>query len=183
VACLYAGVRPERVRCVINLEGFGLPPSDPSQSVKRARQWLKELKETPSFNDYESFEQLAAAISRRHPRIEPARARHLAGIWAYADEQGRVRLWGDPRHKRVFPTLYRREENEAMWREISAPMLALAGEQSSYIAQWPEGNALEAFRRCVPGCIVEVIQDAGHLLHLEKPQNIAPLIEAFLDAH
>ena len=183
VACLYAGVRPERVRCVINLEGFGLPPSDPSQSVKRARQWLKELKEAPSFNDYESFEQLAAAISRRHPRIAPSRARHLAGIWAYCDEQRRVRLWGDPRHKRVFPTLYRREESEAVWREISAPMLALAGEQSSYIAQWPERNALEAFRRCVPGCIVKMIQEAGHLLHLEKPESIAPLIEAFLDAH
>jgi pimeloyl-ACP methyl ester carboxylesterase len=183
VACLYAGVRPERVRCVVNLEGFGLPPSVPSQAPQRLRQWLSELRETPSFNDYESFEQLAAAILRRHPRIEPARARHLAGIWAYADGQGRVRLWGDARHKRIFPTQYRREESEAAWREISAPMLALAGENSSYIAQWPEGRAIEEFHRCVPACTVNMIEGAGHLLHLEKPEIIAPLIEAFLDAH
>jgi pimeloyl-ACP methyl ester carboxylesterase len=183
VACLYAGVRPERVRCVVNLEGFGLPPSLPSQAPKRLRQWLSELKETPTLNDYASFEQLSEAIQRRHPQIEPLRARYLAGIWAYADEQGRVRLWGDPRHKRIFPTLYRREESEAAWREITAPMLALAGEKSSYLAQWQGGSALEDFLRCVPECEVKVIEGAGHLLHLERPELIAPLIEAFLDAH
>ena len=183
VACLYAGVRPERVRCVVNLEGFGLPPGVPSQAPKRLRQWLSELKEKPSLNDYDSFEQLSAAIQRRHPHIEALRARHLASIWAYADERGRVRLWGDARHKRIFPMMYRREESEAIWREISAPMLALAGENSSYLAQWPEGNALEQFHRCVPACTVKLIEGAGHLLHLEKPEALAPLIEAFLDAH
>jgi pimeloyl-ACP methyl ester carboxylesterase len=183
VACLYAGVRPERVRCVVNLEGFGLPPSLPSQAPKRLRQWLSELQETPTLNDYASFEQLSEAILRRHPQIEPLRARYLAGIWAYADERGRVRLWGDARHKRIFPTLYRRAESEAVWREITAPMLALAGEKSSYLAQWQGGSALDDFRRCVPECEVQVIEGAGHLLHLERPEFIAPLIEAFLDAH
>lgn len=183
VACLYAGVRPERVRCVVNLEGFGLPPSVPSQAPKRLRQWLNGLKDTPTLNDYASFEHLSEAIQRRHPQIESLRARFLAGIWAYDDEQGRVRLWGDARHKRVFPTLYRREESEAVWREITAPMLALAGEKSSYLAQWQGGSAVEDFRRCVPECTVKVIEDAGHLLHLERPELIAPLIEAFLDAH
>jgi pimeloyl-ACP methyl ester carboxylesterase len=183
VACLYAGVRPERVRCVVNLEGFGLPPSAPSQAPKRLRQWLNELQDTPTLNDYASFEQLSEAIQRRHPQIESMRARFLAGIWANADEQGRVRLWGDARHKRIFPTLYRREESEAVWREITAPMLALAGEKSSYLAQWQGGSAVEDFRRCVPECTVKVIEGAGHLLHLERPELIAPLIEAFLDAH
>jgi pimeloyl-ACP methyl ester carboxylesterase len=37
VVCLYAGVRPERVRRVIDLEGFGLPQSKPTQAPKRLR--------------------------------------------------------------------------------------------------------------------------------------------------
>jgi pimeloyl-ACP methyl ester carboxylesterase len=183
VACLYAGVRPERVRSIVNLEGFGLAPGVPSQAAKRLRQWLRELNEKPSFNDYDSFEQLREAIQRRHPRIEAPRAGHLASVWAYADEQGRVRLWGDARHKRIFPAMYRREESEAVWREISAPMLALAGENSTYLAQWPDGNALEQFRSSIPSCTMKVIEGAGHLLHLERPEALAPLIEAFLDAH
>ncbi len=183
VACLYAGVRPERIRCIVNLEGFGLPATVPSQAPGRVRQWLDELKVTPAFNEYGSFEQLAGAIRQRHPRIDAARARFLAGAWAYADEQGRVRLRGDARHKRVYPLLYRRDESEACWREIKAPMLALAGAQSSYLAQWSGGSAIEDFRRCVPASRVTVIEEAGHLLHLERPEAVAPLIEAFLDAH
>jgi pimeloyl-ACP methyl ester carboxylesterase len=183
VACLYAGVRPERVRCIVNLEGFGLPATVPSQAAARMRQWLDELQLTPSFNEYDSFDQLSGAIQQRHPRIDAARARFLATAWAYADEQGRVRLRGDARHKRVFPLLYRRDETEACWREIKAPMLALAGAQSSYLAQWRDNSAVEDFRRCVPGSTVNVVAGLGHLLHLERPDVVAPLIEEFLDAH
>ena len=32
IACSYAGIRPERVRCVVNLEGFGLARTAPSPS-------------------------------------------------------------------------------------------------------------------------------------------------------
>ena len=44
VAMLYAGVRPERVRRLVNLEGFGMPRSSPAQAPKRIAQWLDELK-------------------------------------------------------------------------------------------------------------------------------------------
>jgi pimeloyl-ACP methyl ester carboxylesterase len=183
VACVYAGVRPERVRCIVNLEGFGLPQTLPSQAPRRLRQWLDELRETPAFNEYESYEQLAIAIQRRHPRIDAPRARYLAGIWAHEDEAGRIRLMGDARHKRVFPGLYQRDENEAVWRGITAPMLALAGAESTYLTQLGGERGIGEFRRCVAHCEVKMIADAGHLLHLEQPQILAPLIEAFLDSH
>ncbi len=183
VACIYAGLRPERVRCVISLEGFGMAPTQPAQAPQRLRQWLEELRTTPAFNQYESFEQLAASIRRRHPRIEASRALQLARIWAHEEEPGCVRLWGDPRHKRVFPVLYRREESAAIWREIRAPLLAVAGAESAYVAQLGEGSGIEDFLRCVPGSTLRIIEGAGHLLHLEKPEIIAPLIGEFLDAH
>lgn len=37
VASLYAGVRPERVSKLINLEGFGLPETHPKQAPSRMR--------------------------------------------------------------------------------------------------------------------------------------------------
>ncbi|MFI4890246.1 MAG: alpha/beta fold hydrolase [Steroidobacterales bacterium] len=183
IACLYAGVRPERIRCIVNLEGFGLPATVPTQAPARMRQWLDELQVTPPVNEYDSFEHLAAAVRQRHPRIDAARARFLATAWAEADERGSVRLRGDPRHKRVFPMLYRRDESEACWREITAPMFALAGAESSFLAQWGANNAIEDFRRCVPHMTVKTIDGLGHMLHLERPEIIAPMIEAFLDAH
>jgi len=182
VACLYAGARPERVRCVISLEGFGLAGTSPSQAPQRLRQWLEELRATPAFNTYLSFEQLATAIGRRHPRIEAARAHYLASIWAQRSEDGQVQLLGDPRHKRVFPTLYRREESEAIWREIRAPLLAIAGRKSTYLQQGDGDEVLEAFRRCVPASTLQWVEDAGHLLHLEQPAAVARLVESFLDS-
>jgi pimeloyl-ACP methyl ester carboxylesterase len=183
VACIYAGLRPGRVRCVVTLEGFGMAPTQPSQAPQRLRQWLEELRTTPSFNEYGSFEQLADSIRRRHPRIDAARALELARIWAREEEPGRVRLWGDPRHKRVFPQLYHREESAAIWREIRAPLLAVAGAESAYVSQLGAGSGIEDFLSCVPGSTLRTIDGAGHLLHLEKPEIIAPLIGEFLDSH
>ena len=43
VVMLYAGVRPARIRRVINLEGFGLPATQPAQAPERMAKWLDEL--------------------------------------------------------------------------------------------------------------------------------------------
>ncbi|KAB0649845.1 alpha/beta fold hydrolase, partial [Burkholderia diffusa] len=47
VVCLYAGARPERVRRVVDLEGFGLAPARAEQAPRRLRGWLDELREPP----------------------------------------------------------------------------------------------------------------------------------------
>jgi len=44
VAMIYAGARCARVRALVNLEGFGLPRTQPSQAPARLGQWLDELR-------------------------------------------------------------------------------------------------------------------------------------------
>ena len=44
VATLYAGARPQRIRRLVNLEGFGMPASPPEQAPKRYAQWLDEIR-------------------------------------------------------------------------------------------------------------------------------------------
>ncbi|MEY3794513.1 MAG: hypothetical protein RLZZ521_1842, partial [Pseudomonadota bacterium] len=44
VATLYAGVRPERVAKLINLEGFGMAATRPAQAAGRYAKWIDELK-------------------------------------------------------------------------------------------------------------------------------------------
>jgi pimeloyl-ACP methyl ester carboxylesterase len=43
VAALYAGVRPARIRRLVNLEGFGMAPTKPQQAPQRYGLWLDEL--------------------------------------------------------------------------------------------------------------------------------------------
>jgi pimeloyl-ACP methyl ester carboxylesterase len=183
VAGLYAGVLPARVRCVVNLEGFGLPRTSPDQAPKRLRKWLEQVRTVPPLKDYDSFEQLASIIGYRYPRFTPEQSDFVARAWAQAAPDGRVHLLGDSRHRWVNPVLYKREEAEACWRSIEAPMLMVIGEKSEYLARLGADGSDAAFRSLVPDIEIVHIAGAGHMLHIEQPALIARPIERFLEAN
>jgi pimeloyl-ACP methyl ester carboxylesterase len=183
IACSYAGIRPERVRCVVNMEGFGLARTSPAQAPARMRKWLDQLKAQPSRKDYASFEELADIIRFRYPRFSAAQAAFVAAAWGRLDGGGRVRLAGDPRHHWVNPILYKREDTEACWRELRAPLLMLMGEESDILAKLGADGTAEAFRSIFPHIEIARVAGAGHMLHIERPDLVAPLLETFLDAH
>jgi pimeloyl-ACP methyl ester carboxylesterase len=165
------------------LEGFGLARTEPAQAPGRLRKWLSQLRATPSRKDYASFEELAAIIRFRYPRFSEAQAAFVAGAWGRLEADGRVRLAGDPRHHWVNPILYKREDTEACWRALKAPLLMLVGERSDHLAKLGADGTPEAFRAIFPHLDIARIADAGHMLHMERPDLVAPLVEAFLDAH
>jgi pimeloyl-ACP methyl ester carboxylesterase len=82
VAMLYAGIRPQRVRRLINLEGFGLPATKPSQAPARYAAWLDDLKQSQGLRDYGSVDEVAERLRRNNPRLTPDRAAWLAPHWA-----------------------------------------------------------------------------------------------------
>jgi pimeloyl-ACP methyl ester carboxylesterase len=183
IACSYAGIRPERVRCVVSLEGFGLARTSPAQAPARMRKWLDQLRAQPVRKDYASFEELAGIIRFRYPRFSGAQAAFVAEAWGKLDGGGRVRLAGDPRHTLVNPILYKREDAEACWRGLRAPLLMLMGEESDMLARLGADGTAEAFRSIFPHIEFARVAGAGHMLHIERPNLVAPLVEAFLDAH
>jgi pimeloyl-ACP methyl ester carboxylesterase len=183
IASLYAGLRPESVQCVVNLEGFGLARTSPDQAPVQLRKWLDQVKRVPPLKDYESFEQLASIILLRYPRFTEAQSRFVANAWASRQADGRVHLLGDARHRWVNPVLYKREDAEASWRRITAPMLMILGEESEYLARLGADGTDAAFRATMPGVNLVRLAGAGHMLHIEKPHLVAPLVENFLSFH
>lgn len=183
VASMYAGVRPKRVRSLVNLEGLGLPRTSPDQAPAKFAKWLDQVKAVPPLKDYDSFEQLAFIIRHRYPRFSEAQAQFVARAWGRLDTDGRVHLLGDSRHRWITPTLYKREDAEACWRAIQAPAMLMLGEYSDSAERLGEEGTEFAFRALVRGIEVVRIAAAGHMMHIERPEVIAPLIERFLDAH
>jgi pimeloyl-ACP methyl ester carboxylesterase len=184
IACSYAGIRPDRVRCVVNLEGFGLARTLPSQAPARLRRWLDQLKTPADRKGYASFEELAGIIRFRYPRFSAAQAAFVAAAWGKLDGGGRVRLAGDPRHHWVNPILYKREDTEACWRELRAPLLMVMGEESDHLPKLGGADGTTAaFREIFPHIEIARVAGAGHMLHIEKPDLVAPLVETFLAAH
>lgn len=181
VVCLYAGIRPERVRRLVNLEGFGLPRSRPEQAPKRYGVWLDELHERPALRPYADFGALAERLRHNNPRLTPERAAFLAGHWGRRDREGSVVLRGDPAHKVANPLIYQYEEARACWQLVSAPVLWVDAAQSDTLKRMKLDPREQAERRSAfKNLRYATVRDAGHMLHHDQPEAVAALIEDFL---
>ncbi len=183
VAGLYAGARPEKVKKLIALEGFGLPRIAPEKAPMRYAKWLDELRETQGFRPYKNFDHVAQRLQKTNPRLPDDKAAFLAQHWARALPNGEAELNSDPRHKNGNPTLYRIEEAFACWSAITAPVLWVIADQTDLIDKWIKEDAETFAQRKKPfkHYSEAIIKDAGHMLHHDQPEVLAAIIENFLD--
>src|SRR5450631_36362 len=86
---LYAGLRPRRVRRLVNLEGFGMPTTQAAQAPQRYLQWLDELKQPVRWRDYDTLQAVAERLRQTNPRLPPDRAVWLARHWSRLRTDGR----------------------------------------------------------------------------------------------
>jgi len=190
IAMGYAGVRPSRVARVVSLEGFGIPAEPPEVAPRKIAKWLDAIANPQGFKTYQSLDAVADKLQSKNPRLPRDKADFLAAHWAASFPDGRAELVSDPRHKLPFPHVYRMDEIYAIWRNITAPVLWVAAENSEiprWLASHPEGEAgadgLDEVRRRiahVPGATLGTVADAGHMLHHDQPEQVANLIEPFL---
>ena len=187
VAMMYAGVRPQRIRRLVNLEGFGLPATRPAQAPGRLAEWLDEIKALRrgdmDLKTYDNAEGVARRLMKTNPRLGADKAAWLAQHWAAPDAQGRWAVLGDAAHKVVNPQLYRVDEALAIYARITAPVLSVIASDDS-LGQWWKGRFTLAEHRermqHVPQLTEAQIDNAGHMLQHDQPERLAALIESFL---
>jgi pimeloyl-ACP methyl ester carboxylesterase len=181
VAAMYAGIRPERVARLVNMEGFGLNDSRPEDAPRRYARWLEQIQKGTRLRDYGSFDELADRLRSNNSRLTPERALFLAQRWGMATENGRVALRADPAHKLINPVLYRLEEAKACWRGITAPVLWIEGEKSQNASALRMSASDRDSRKASFSNLVErTIPDSGHMIHHDQPELVAAIIEDFL---
>lgn len=185
---VYAGLRPERIRRLVNLEGFGLPASTPAQAPKRLVQWLDELKHPAEMRGYPSLAAVAERLRKTNPLLSPQRADWLARQWSRqrvgADGgPGEFAILGDPPHMRVNPLLYQRDEVLECWKLIAAPVLWVEGDRTNAGRYWGNRYSRAEFHErlnVVRNVRRQVLSPAGHMLHHDQPEALAGLLEDFL---
>ena len=178
---LYAGAMPERVRAFVNVEGFGLPDTSPEEAPVRYREWLQRSREVPEFTRFGDMEALARHIAGRSPGMSAAPARFVAEAWAVEGPDG-LTLRADPAHKLPNAVLYRRAEAEACWRQVTAPVLLVAGADSPVFEAVGLSAADGSLPLPFPDCRTKIIEECGHMVHFEAPAPLAEAIEDFLRA-
>jgi pimeloyl-ACP methyl ester carboxylesterase len=187
VVMMYAGARPERIRRLVNIEGFGMPATRPTQAPGRMAQWLDELKATrqgdKDLKTYASADGVAARLMKTNPRLSQDKADWLAQHWAKPDANGQWRILGDAAHKVINPYLYHAEETLATYSRIGCPVLAVEATDDSLGLWWKGKYTLDEYHerlKSVPQVQISCIDNAGHMLQHDQPERLARLLEDFL---
>ena len=188
VAMLYTGSRPERVRRLVNLEGFGMPATRASQAPGRYARWLDELKAFHrgelALKSYDSLDGVAERLRKTNRRLSADKAQWLAAHWARQADDGRWHILGDAAHKIVNAQLFRVDEVLEIYRRIACPTLWVEASDDS-LAQWWQGKfTLAEFHerlQAVPQLSQTRLPDCGHMLHHDQPHALAEAVETFLD--
>jgi len=191
VVMMYAGIRPERIRKLINLEGFGMPANTPEQAAQRYAQWLHELQRVRqgemALKTYDNAQGVARRLMKTNPRLPEDKALWLAHQWARpiagGPQAGQWEILGSAAHKVVSAQLYQVEEVLEIWKRITAPVLMVQASLNEMPVWWKNSYTLDEFTQriqVVPQVQHAKIEPAGHMLHHDQPQQLAALIEDFL---
>jgi pimeloyl-ACP methyl ester carboxylesterase len=188
VAMLYAGARPQRIRRLVNLEGFGMAATRPSQAPRRYAQWIDQLKAfhrgEVTLKPHDSLGSVARRLMKNNKRLTQDKADWLAGRWARQGEDGQWHILGDAAHKIINAQLYRVEEVLEIYKAITAPTLSVESTDDSLWRWWQGKYTLAQYHerlRSVPQVQIATVQDAGHMLHHDQPERVAQLIESFIE--
>jgi pimeloyl-ACP methyl ester carboxylesterase len=187
VVMLYGGVRPERIRRLVNLEGFGMPATTPSQAPERYASWMDELKKLQrgemDLKAYDSADGVARRLMKTNPRLSQDKADWLARHWAAENAQGQWAIQGDAAHKVTNAQLYRVDEVQALYQRLSMPVLAVEASDNSLDLWWRGKYTMAEYHerlKAVPNVEIARIDDAGHMMHHDQPEVLAALIERFI---
>ena len=187
VVMLYGGVRPERIRRLVNLEGFGLPATTPDMAPERYAKWMNELKKLHrgelDMRAYDTIDGVARRLMKTNPRLGQDKADWLAQQWAQQDAHGKWSIQGQPAHKIISAHLYQADEVLALYQRLSMPVLAVEASDNSLDLWWKGKFTLAQYHeriKSVPNVEIALINDAGHMMHHDQPEVLAVLIERFI---
>ncbi len=182
IATRYAGIYPENVRKLVNIEGLGLSPQmqaerDAIGIQKRFRQWIEDKRNA------------AGRTPKRYPNIEAAYDRMKAENSYLTDEQARHLTvhgisrnedgswsWKFDNYLNIWAIFdMPREELLNIWQSITCPMLLLYGEKS-----WASNPEKDGRIEHFPTAKVIEYENAGHWLHHDQFDRFMADVKAFL---
>ncbi len=184
ILSFYAGTFPERFSHFVNIEGFGIHDMPAIQGPDKMRKWIDEIDESKNFKIYPSLKELAGRLIQTNPRLPMDKAIILARAMSRRVKGG-YQIAADPRHKMANPYLFRLEHYMAFLKKIEAQCLLVAAEHTE-MDEWmkPEGDIQQEIQKRMewypaPSQKV-IIKNSGHMIHHEKPEELAEMILSFL---
>lgn len=182
VATIYAASFPDRIKSLINLEGFVFQNWNKKSAPKRIHDWIAGMKEY-GFRSYPSLLDLAQRLIKANSNLSEAKALFLAKYLSKKTKTG-YRIAADPRHKYSEPYQVMSQSMQEYLSAIRAKTLVIGAEMSFFTTTLKISGVkkeLQNYRRWInANCETLMIPEVGHMLHHEKPEEIAKILHRFL---
>jgi pimeloyl-ACP methyl ester carboxylesterase len=186
IASLYAGVRPDRVRRLVLVEGLGPPDMSGHGIVERARQFLDARSSPPRHGALTGVQDGVSRMRRANPRLDPDVALRLAErvIRPLEGDETTTRpgtsgaytwTW-DPLHRARSPVPFQASLFVQFLECITAPVLLVDGADSPF--QVPDRQQRQDRLRRAERV---VLPSVGHMVHHDDPEALARVIVDHLD--
>ena len=182
IATRYAGLYPEKVRKLVNIEGLGPSPEVKAQmpsmgSPDRVRSWIDDKRKAAGRTPrrYPSLEAAYARMKEENAFLTDEQARHLTIHGANRNEDG-TWSWKFDNYLNVWsPTDIPAEELGKLWRAITCPILMLWGLKSFATSPGSDGR-MDYFQDAT---LIEY-PDAGHWLHHDQFDRFVADVKGFI---
>jgi pimeloyl-ACP methyl ester carboxylesterase len=180
LAMLLTALRPDKVRRLVNIEGLGPPDAD-GRDLDQADRFVAAIQNPPRHRLIGTVEEGVDRMRRWNPHLSPRFARFLVERTtrpATADDPyegtldaGSLIWTWDPLHRARSPVPFRAIAFKQFLERVQVPVLSIRGGDTWFVL--PDQAEREALisdlrKAEVPG--------AGHMIHHEKPQELAALI-------
>jgi pimeloyl-ACP methyl ester carboxylesterase len=168
IALQYAGVYPNRVNKLVDIEGFAIPFKQHimDQMPERLRNWIEKIRslEVRSPHKYPGVEAAVARIFEANHYLSDEVAHHLALHGTNWSPDGTLTWKFDNYVRATPPCSYDAEEIQAVWRRITCPALLFRG-MNSWAMDLEEKHRLEA----LPNSRLINVPKAGHWVQHDQP--------------
>ena len=182
IATRYAGIYPENVRKLVNIEGLGLSPKmqaerDAIGIQKRFRQWIEDKRNAAGRTPkrYPNIEAAYDRMKAENSYLTDEQARHLTVHGISRNEDG-TWSWKFDNYLNIWAIFdMPREDLLNIWQSITCPMLLLYGEKS-----WASNPEKDGRIEHFPTAKVIEYENAGHWLHHDQFDRFMADVKAFL---
>jgi pimeloyl-ACP methyl ester carboxylesterase len=179
VATVFAALRPEKVKCMVALDSFGVKPVAPAPFLDSLVRWLDRESngcQQPG-STLLSCEAIASALQHRNPRLPLSHALFLARELVGKPGEGAQSIKAERRSIQLFHGL---NEWTECWHRIRCPALWLASSDPLPGSIRADKALFDSVCGIIGENNIRRVPNTGHNMHHDAPQVIAKMIEDFV---
>lgn len=179
LACLFAGLFPEKSASLVSVEGIGGHPAfdQRGEARKRILDWIDHTRSLAARQPrrYESVGEAQTRMQKMNSHLSSTQAEHLTAHGSNRNEDGTFTWKFDNYTHSRAPYHIPFGDTVKLWENIASPTLLLNSD-NGYSHRTGQNDTLKHFHNAE----IHVVENAGHWLHHDQLRTFMDHVSPFL---